>query len=384
MIWTWLACGGDDRPAPGALSGDVGFVPARVALGEVPVGCDHDQLVRIVNRSARDHELAALTLDAGAATLHDPPQMPQILHPGGTIEVRIRAVADAPAPAAGTLTVTWEDGGAATAPVSGAVAYLGEQAESFVVPLPPADLLFAVDAGHEMGERYADDVARGLPALVGALNERADWRLLLVNDASACGAVLAAAGDPDPADELAQAWFDRPGSSPYDHALLELASRALAENAEDECNRTFQREDTQLHVVVATDAPEQSGIPWSQWVNDFGIGAPTVVVSGWVDLGHDCGSGAGGYTDAIEATGGAAVDLCGDQPLEALADAIRPVAPSFRLAWVPLPDSVEVTVDGRAAPAHVDGADVRLDDPTPAGAAVEVHYALAPGCVTAR
>lgn len=368
---------------PPPLSLDPG--PPEAGLGYIPCDSEHD--VSVVNADTVDHRVDAVRFRPLEGEVRFDAwdlELPVVVRAGRSIAIPLRDAGLEPGPTRGELTVT-TDLGPYSLVVTGERTFGEARSETFVVPEPEVDVVLAVDQSGNMPGDYASDFAAGIGGYLDALSAVADWRLILVHAEDACNdGGLFEEGDRGAAGTIGDRAFSGP-THPYDERLLELASKALAENAPTECNGAFRRGEAQLHVVVVSDEPEQSGRDWSFWVNDFHDYADVVVVSGVVDAARRCNGGDAGYEQAIGQTGGASIDLCAsgwEDRLPALADEVVPIPPVFPLDGDPVPESIEVRVDGRPVGATWDAARgaVVLDAPQPPGTEVEVTWSVTPVC----
>jgi hypothetical protein len=371
------------EPPPPPMVIDAG--PEEAGRSAIP--CQGVHVVRIVNQDVVEHRVDAVSFAArlGAVRLDEwDVDAPQVVRPGLAMEVPLRDDGAEPGPTAGTLTVE-TDVGTLTAEVLGERTFGEPRAETFVVSEPLVDVVLAVDQSGNMPDDYAADFADGVDGWLDALSDAWDWRLILVHEQDACadGGVWAE-GDRGVAAALGRDAFSAE-PHPLDERLLELASRALAENAPTECNGDFRRDGAQLQVVVVSDEPEQSSQPASFWVNDYFDYADVVTVSGVVDEDRRCNGGDDGYEDAIAATGGVSIDLCAagwSAELPRLVDALVPIPPSFPLEGGAVEGSIVVRVDGRPVSATFDEGTglLTLDEGPPPGTEVEVTWSSPAVC----
>lgn len=351
----------------------------------VVVPCEALRTVRITNRGTDDHVVDTITFTTDSSlSLQTELVLPRIVRAQGTFDLEVRIPAASPGVASAHFEVTSDEGTVSTDLVVD-VGYGDSRAESFVVGLPKVDVLLVVDHSGTMESDYADPLARGIPQFLDALDEVADWQLILVTDDDGCnnGRVFSAA-DPDAEWIVDHAFDSDPDASDLTEALLELASRSLAQNAPTECNAPFLRPGSQLHVVAVSDEPEQSGRPASYWVYDFQVYSPDVTVSAIVDEDGDCGSGGDGYVDAAEATDGLVLDICTafGPRMHELAGAVPVLPPRLVLADDALPGSIVATVDGATVEAtyDADSRTVTLAETVSVGTAVDVSYAVPATC----
>lgn len=356
-----------------------------VAAGPVVIPCDDVRVVRIENRGSEDHQVESVTFTTGSAlSLETALDVPRIVRAGATWDLSVRIPADVPGIVGAHFVVT-SDEGTVSADLSVDVAYGSQRTETFTVGRPKTDVLLAVDHSGTAEESYADPIARGVPELLAALDDVADWQLILVTDDDGCrnGGVFSNA-DPDADYIVAHAFDADPEASELTESLLELAGRALAQNAPEECNAPFLRPGSQLHVITVSDEPEQSGRSGAYWVSDFEVYSDSVTVSAVADADSDCGQGADGYADAADATGGLVLDICSafGGRMRELAGVLPTLPPRFVLEEEALPASIVATVDGRTIAATYDerSRTVTLGESVALGKTVAVGYAVPGVC----
>jgi hypothetical protein len=138
-------------------------------------------------------------------------------------------------------------------------------------------------------------------------------------------------------------------------SLLEISSIALAQTTGVGCNDGFLRTDAFLHIIVVSDEHEQSGTGWSNWLWDYTsyVSDPALLmVSGIVDYNMNCGdsTGASGYVEAIDYTGGELLDVCSTLSPADIATLAAPGpmqgSDIYALSAAPDTTSLEVYVDG--------------------------------------
>jgi hypothetical protein len=137
-------------------------------------------------------------------------------------------------------------------------------------------------------------------------------------------------------------------------------------------------------VIVVSDEREQSGQTWDTHLDAYRTLVPDVVVSGVLDVNTACGEGAQGYVDAVEATGGALLDICGDwgSRVDELLDPIAVGPARLSLAEPPIDGTIAVTVGGSPVGFSWDEAaqQIVLDEILPPGTAVDVTWATPGTC----
>lgn len=319
------------------------------------------------------------------------PTLPLTLAPGGSTTVRVDLAAASAGSDTGRLDVESNDPrGVVSADQNGEGTYEESHVESFTEPgIPPVDVLLLVDNSGSMEGDNQDDVTDGMPDFFDELQSVADWQLMLVTQDSGCatGGVLDASST-DPEGFVSDHAFD--GGGDLTEKLLSLADRALGLTGPGACNEGFLRPGALLHVIVMSDESEQSGRSGPYWVSQLGSRVSTpahLKISGVLDLNRNCGdnSGPGGYEEAIDATGGAKLDICsprwGNQ-LSGIASEVLAGMRTYNLAAEPDPQSVVVEVEGVATTSFtIQGSDVTITDP-PIGEGDEVviTYGVAADC----
>ncbi|MCP4805368.1 MAG: choice-of-anchor D domain-containing protein [Proteobacteria bacterium] len=161
------------------------------------------------------------------------------------------------------------------------------------------------------------------------------------------------------------------------------------------CNEGFYREDATLSLVGVSDEPEQSVNPYTYYVSLFqGMkdDADDVVMHA---IGGDYPGGCGGndaYTgfyEATVATGGLFLSICATDfgsHLEALAEGSAADLTSFELTDIPVPATIEVTMNGLPVPTgwtYTPGdntIDFDDDHVPEGGSTIQITYALYGDC----
>jgi hypothetical protein len=366
--------------------------PATWSWEGQPLGCPEELELVLQNTGEEDLHLEELRYEGDTAfALEHALPLPMTLAPGQIEEVRVRLLADTPGDWTGALVATSDDPRGEVSASQSAQVVSDEPIidRGSTSADPPADLLFAVDQSASMDDD-AIALAESFSAFITALSSlTSDWQLGVVTLDDGCfnGGVLTA----DSADLVGT--FTTAVSEGedrdivHDEALLLLADRALAQSAEGSCNEGFLREGALVHVMVISDEPERSHEEASAWTWDHWLESmqarvepdESLVISGVVDMDL-CNEGAEGYEEAIAATGGSALSICGADWSAHVAELAR-VSTSFTLAVplsaTPLVDSLQVRVDGSptglAWTYHSEPNEVVVEGLGP-GAEVEVEY----------
>jgi hypothetical protein len=400
----------DDPDTVEARVGLVGFgtppelriTPESHVFDGLQVPCDGEVELLLENVGAEDLEITDYAYEAGAMLSLDDsdlPPLPFVLPPGGSARVQVLFDATGPASDAGLFSVISNDPrGVVTADQSGESTYVAERTEAFTEPgVPPVDVMILIDQSCSMATDNSADVVSGFPDFVAQLQNVSDWQLALVTDYNDPDAGCATGGilteqTANVSDYLVANAF--PGTQPgltYDtEALLRLADTALSKARPGGCNFGFLRPGALLHIILMSDETDQSGQSGAAWVNQYQpyVASPSLVrVSGVLDLFSACGDGTGpgAYLDAVNLTGGSALDICvpgwGQQLSDIAEDAVAGIR-TYNLSDLPDPASVEVTVNGNPTVGFtVFGDDVTIQSPPVAqGDLVEISYAVLAEC----
>lgn len=373
--------------------GELVVTPSFLDLGVVDIPCTNDGTVEVRNNGddALDVMTIEFTSNFGDLTL-DPDSVPTVplrLEPQGSFTLSFHLEGLEARADQGTLTITSTDQDAPTTfQSSGVLQLLNERTETVVAPKPIADVLLLVDTSPTVVYDNLDDVTLGIPQMLTTLDEAADWQLAVISGPTGCVNIpLVSDASTATANQVVSNIFTYPEHL-YSEKLFELGDIALGNV--NSCNAGMLRPGSQLHFIVISDEPEQSGQSWQYWVNHFNAFSGTFVVSAVADINGTCGFGATNYYEAALATGGVLLDICdptwGEQ-MEGLVDAIAAgvVAP-IPLSDIPLESSIRVEVDGAAVRSfRYNGSANTIEDiqPPPApGAIIEITYGLAGECGT--
>jgi hypothetical protein len=362
--------------------------PAAQDLGELPLGCGADAALRLESIGEVPVTVTALELDP-AAGWTELPALPLTLGPGEGRALGLRwTPAAAGAQQIGVVARSDDPDGddAATLQVEATEGPLRE--ESFSVGEDAAlDLILAVDQSCSMDDDAAA-LALNFDRFVDGLQASAvDWQLAVVTlDAACANGGLLGPGDPglDAAFAAAvQLGEDREVSD--DEALLKMAAGAAGQAGAGGCNEGLLRPSGLLHVIVISDEPERSheqaaGWTWDHWVRalEADAGAGGLLISGVVDA-DGCNEGDAGYAEAIAATGGLHLSICGAD-WGAAADALAATSVAgvwtFSLGGDPDVTTITVEVDGAPTAAWTwDPATGALTvEPVPGASGVTVRY----------
>ncbi len=353
-----------------------------------PSGCEDTVYVKLQNVG-----LAPLTI-TDLAFLGDPDltlesqlTLPVDVPAGSEVGVTVRYVPVDQGGATAQLDVTSNDPrGVQTATQAGSPE-VGQVTDAFTsLGDPPIDIVFALDKSGSMTEELGNLANAFDDFILEIDNVTQDWRIGVVSHDNGCfnnGIITPATPYYQDVFRDAVRGLQFFGTD-LTEALLELTSVALWETVPGGCNQGFSRADAVLHIIAVSDEPEQSGTDWSVWVSQFQAAKADpalVVISSVVDLYNDCGSGADGYVQASDATGGLKLNICNSQWGTYAADlgnASAAALRTFHLSAVPDPATITVTVDGVTYPngwtydASINAVVVNVE--LPEGAQVEITY----------
>jgi hypothetical protein len=388
---TTTSLGDDD--ADDVYLGDFAVEPPALDFGTLWVPCEDTATLTVTNTGPDRRRIDVIEVSPQRAFAIVPPDaLPLRLGPGDAVEIVVRVTPTEVGPIAGTLTLISDD------PAGDAVVALTAEAEvetgheELTVPGPLVDVLFAIDHSCSMEDDNADDIEAGIWPFLDALTAVSDWEMIQVTRENGCanGGVLTAATPNAEQLLIDHAWDGGSifGGTYLTEALLELSALALDLRDPGECNEAFGRPGAQLHVIVASDEPEQSGRPYTDWLATYAnhVDSPELVkVSAIVDINNACGYGSAGYRDAALATGGTLLDICNSswgQDMSQLADVIEQTASVFVLDQPAVDGTVVVTVDGQPADFTYDAdqSTVTLVDLWPEGSVVVIDYHVATVC----
>ncbi len=262
------------------------------------------------------------------------------------------------------------------------------------------DILWALDWSCSMSDDIAQ-VATNFDIYVGTLaGLDADYHVAAVTQDDGC--IL---GDLDyidgslTSDEQQTAW-DIMSAGPegaYTEMAFTLMEAALSSDniGSGGCNEDFYREEAKLNLVGLTDEVEQSANPWSYYVALFqGYKAdPNDVMFHAIagDYPSGCGTAEPGENlyQAVVATGGTFLSICATDwgsNMTELAESSAADLSSFALTQAPVPETIEVYIDGVRTTAGwtYDSGDtvVRFDDDhiPGGGTTINISYMVAGDC----
>jgi hypothetical protein len=380
------------------LAPDLVIEPAVYSFGDQFVPCGDSVDLTLSNVGGDDLVIEAIDFTSAGMLLLDDAAitLPLTLAPGASATVAVDFLPMAAGDDASLLSVTSNDpAGVETASQDARALWLASSTESFAAPVPPpVDVLITIDQSCSMEIDNQDDVEQGFPLFLQELQQISDWRLLLVTNPNGCTSTGVIDQFTPNAESLivnnafVAAHNDNGGANTTEK-LLELTDKALQATGPGGCNQLFLRPGALLHVIALSDEPEQSGRAASYWVDRFDnyVTDPALLkVSGVLDLNGSCGSGAAGYTDAVNLTGGASLDICDPSwgsDFTDIASEVLPIVPVYQLSAQADPATLVATVNGAPATATVDNALQQVtitSPPVDHGDVVEITYNVPGTC----
>ena len=271
---------------------------------------------------------------------------------------------------------------------------------------PRVDLLFVVDNTASMEPARAA-LAAAASNLVEALDAgKLAWQVGVVSTDIASDDIGLLQGDPwiitpstdDGPAAVARALDVPAGTAPT--GGLGAATRALTEPLRSASNRGFRRPDAALHIVVLSDADDQSGAILGVDPADAFLGfleneaaearRPATLSAVVGDAATGCIGSTGTalpgdtYIEVAQASGGAIASICeadlGDV-VASLSTLVQEGTSRFELQAIPVPDTVRLDIDGvrrddgwtllLSPPA------IAMETPPPPGSTLSVRYTVA-------
>ena len=242
----------------------------------------------------------------------------------------------------------------------------GDNLDVFEQPIrSETDIMFTLDRSGSMRDNLVE-VKNNFDVFVGTLASLdADYHAAVIVDDSGCvvgsepyiDGTFSESAAVDAFEVMADIDFSlsRYGSNTERGYMLAEAALSTKNIGAGGCNSEFYREDAFLSIVHVSDEPEQSVNSWSYYVSLFQSlkADPEDVVINAVagDYPSGCGSASPGtgYYEGTVATGGLFLSICASdwaKSLEDLATESVAINDSFELTQQPVPQTIEVTIDG--------------------------------------
>ena len=329
------------------------------AFGDVFVPCTGRSTFTLRSAGTQPVTVSALELTGEPFVLVDPPALPLVLAPSETAQVVVEFGPAAAEVAPGELTALSDDpdgpDSVMLAPPGG---YVSVQVDPFTAPIDaPVDILFALDRSCSMVTE-GEELAGGYEAFITTVEEVTDdWRIGVVTEETGCFTNGILSPEIEGYAELFQEAVTTGERNPLSERLLALTDNALSATEDGRCNDGFLRDGALLHMIMISDEEDQSPLDWKDFVTrylDYVAEPELLKISVIGDLYLTCGRGTGaaGYEEAALATGGLLLDVCDDawsEQVDDLALASLTALREYTLSATPVPESIEVTVDGAVA-----------------------------------
>ncbi len=279
----------------------------------------------------------------------------------------------------------------------------GMQTDVYEQPLNgPVDILFAVDKSGSMTDDLAN-VQANFDTFIATLQALdSDYHVALVTADDGCINGSVTYIDNSMSSDAQQDAFDtmlQGSAGVFTEAPFQLMLNALATASEGSggCNEGFLREQATLALVSVSDEREQSPNDWSYYVEVFrdlkSDDDDVVMHSIAGDYPSGCGGnepGVGHYEATVE-TDGVFLSICGTDfgaYLQAIAEGSVSENSSFELTQEPVPETIEVTLDGAPTTEgweyvgfdngnYVDFDNNHIPEP---GATIEITYVVKGDC----
>ena len=390
--------------------------PQEYDFGLMYIGCENLQPLTISNIGNQELIVSGFTHNTGsedmffdaADDVNGP--LPWNIAPNGSVEVWVEYAPLDDYQDIGYLMVDSNDPFSPTymATQSGNGAFYGENLDVFEQPIKGAtDIMFALDWSCSMWDDIAN-VKNNFGTFVQTLASMdSDYHLAVVTDDDGCvngyqsyiDNTMSLSDQEDLFDtmtcEQPSGSYCAYGSNTERAFMLLEAALSTSNLGNGGCNEDFYRESATLALIGVSDEPEQSVNPYTYYVNLFQslkADSDDVIIHA---IGGDYPQGCGGnsaYTgmyEATVATGGLFLSICATDfgsHLEQLAEGSAADLTSFELTDYPVPQTIEVTVNGFTTTVgwaynEVDNTiDFEEDYVPEGGSTIEVEYALQGDC----
>jgi hypothetical protein len=385
--------------------------PTSYDFGTIWVGCENELALTISNIGNADLVVDGYTynsantdlLFSGIDDVNGDAEGLVTLGPSETEEVYVSYLPMDEYADVAYLVVSSNDPFNPTVQVSqqGSAAFYGHNLDVFEQPIRGAsDIIFALDKSGSMSDDLSNVIANFGVFVEAMVNEDSDFHVAATVNTDGCivGSDLWIDNSftESEAVDTINTMVNLGGSySANTERAFMLLEPCLAETSSGGCNEGLVREDGKLNLIGVSDEPEQSVNPWSYYVTLFQSykDDPDDVVFHAVggDYPSGCGSAAA-YTGAYEATvatGGIFLSICAtdwSSHLTALAEASAETLDTFQLTADPVPETIEVRVDGVTSVlgwSYDTGQNAivfETDYIPEGGSTIEVEYALMGDC----
>jgi hypothetical protein len=367
-------------------------------MGKVYLGCRVIQSLAVQNTGNETLEVVPSLVGSPDITLADGGDS-VVLAPGKAELIQVAYDALDEKAAAATLTLDSNDPihPRTEIDVTGAGGFLPVVSDRFEGIVPAVDVVFAVDDSHSMLEEqaeFSDHIDSFVDSLVAT---GIDYRIgVITSDASSFAGDVVTNATTDPAtvlaDQIAKLGTGGAGTT----RSLQMLYECVEPGGDCSPVAGFLRDHALLDAIIVADDPDESDLTPEAYVDYLlTLKSDPDLVRVDAIAGHiptitcsTCSSPGFGYDQAVDLTGGAFVDICGDwdDNLAYLGTSVI-----FRASWrlelseTPQVDTIEVFVDGvLAAPGTwtyvVNAIQFDLDALPPPTSKIEVRYTVATAC----
>lgn len=377
--------------------------PTSYDFGSPYIGCQLEQPFTIRNIGNADLTVTSLQFATGTVDFDfDSDQtVPFTVAPLAEVQVYVNYVGLDEFEDKAYLTVESNDPWTpeVVADVSATAVKYGDNLDVFEQPLKSeTDIVVVVDNSCSMAEEQASLTSNFESFIDTIIAADGDYQIAVITtDNPAFRGDVITPATPDPVDEFTtQALAGVSGSG--DERPMQMASQCTDVGGDCEPGGTFLRDDAMLAFVVVTDEPDSSPM------------SPSDYVDGWLEIKNDdpdllrfhviggdvptpsCTTAAMGSTPLDETaalTGGEFVSVCAADwgaSLEAVALGSVTINDSFALTQLPVPQTIEVTVDGIETAigweydAGTNSVVFESDFIPAGGSTIEIQYELMPDC----
>lgn len=281
----------------------------------------------------------------------------------------------------------------------------GDHLDLYEQPIQAAtDILFTLDRSCSMDTENSAVISNFTTFLNTLSSVDADYHVTVSVDDSGCvrgsdvfiDGSFSASEAVDAFDVMANIYGSYGSLTEKGLALAE-ATLSTSNVGSGGCNEGFYRQEAFLSIVGISDEPDQSANTYSFYVQLFQDmkDSPDEFVYNAVagDYPSGCGSASAGtgYYESTVATGGLFLSICAKDwasHLEVLAVSSVAQKSSFELSQAPVPETVEVSIDGvnLSSGWNYNDLDQTVDFETEhiptGGSTIEIEYQLQPPCDT--
>lgn len=361
-----IASDDPENPAVSLFVGGEGLAPvlsvepAALDFGTLILGCSASAKLTLANLGSVEITVDSASLHADSAEISFAglPEEPLVLAPSTGVALDLTYHPADEVPDSATLTLISSDPWdfEQRVPIRGAGRAAGTVTDSFEQPGErPTDVFVAVDM---RAVAHAPDIPTRLEAFVDeALKLGDDVHIAIFTTDDGCLQTDPRWIDHDTEDVpgTIAAMLTTNAGDGNQHRAFMLLEAALAETGRGGCQYGMLREGSRLMLAGVSDEAEQSLAPWSFYVSLFQEYAPDVMISAVGGPSPDGCADADPYTGMIEAcaaTRGLLLSLCDPawgEDLAPLAITRGYARGAFPLSTEPIPDTIEVRVDGVTA-----------------------------------